>query len=265
MPAASTQDRLVAAGLRLADGLSIATAAERPDTEPAVDAAMAAVWPAFMRADRAAADLFGHADRDWPDFQLVVTDTDGAFVAIANSMPLTWDGSDEGLPAGWLEQGRRGVADREAGRAPDTLGAMQIVVRPDLHGGGLSGTMIEAMKAAARAAGFRAVIACLRPTWKDRYPLAPVDRYARWTRDDGQPLDPWIRLHLRLGARLVRGSPESMQMRGTVAEWESWAGMTFPESGEYVIPRATSTLTIDREADLGVSNDANVWVVHDLT
>ena len=45
------------------------------------------------------------------------------------------------------------VADREAGRAPNALGAMQIVVRPDRHGGGLSGTMVEAMKAAARSAG----------------------------------------------------------------------------------------------------------------
>ena len=264
-PATSTHDRLLAHGLRLPAGLTIATAAERPDTEPAVDAAMAAVWPAFMRADVVAAGYFGRADRDWPDFQLVVTGTDDAFVAIANSMPLRWDGTDAGLPTGWAEQGSRAVADHDAGRDPDTLGAMQIVVRPDLQGGGLSGTMVEAMKAAARSAGFRAVIACLRPTGKDRYPLTPVDEYARWTRDDGLPVDPWIRLHVRLGGRIVRGAPESMTMRGSVAEWESWAGMALPASGEYVIPRATSTLTLDREADVGISHDVNVWVVHDLS
>ncbi len=261
---ASTQERLVAHGLGLPEGLSIATFAERPDTEPAIDAAMAAVWPDFMRAHEPAAELFGRADRDWPDFQLVLTDEAGGFAAIANSMPLRWDGTDDGLPAGWVEQGLRAVADHDAGRPPDTLGAMQIVVRPDLHGGGLSGTMVEAMKAAARSAGFRAVIACLRPTWKDRYPLAPMERYATWTRADGLPFDPWIRLHVRLGARIVRASPESMTMRGSVADWESWSGMSLPESGEYVIPRATSTLAIDREADTGVSHDANLWVVHDL-
>src|SRR6478752_4369578 len=140
--AASTQARLEAAGLRLPDGHEIATMAERPDTEPGIDAAMAAVWPEFMRAEPVAAGLFGHADRDWPGFQLVLTDAARAFVAVANSMPLQWDGTDQGLPTGWVDQGQRGVADHLAGRAPDTLGAMQIVVRPDLHGGGLSGTMI---------------------------------------------------------------------------------------------------------------------------
>ncbi len=260
----TTRARLEAIGLRLPDGHSIGTFAERPETETGLNAAMAAVWPEFMRAHEQASELFGHADRDWPDFQLALTDAAGAFVAIANSMPLHWDGTDDGLPAGWIEQGLRGVADRDAGRAPDTLGAMQIVVRPDLHGGGLSGTMVEAMKAAARSAGFRAVIACLRPTWKDRYPLAAIDHYARWTRADGQPFDPWIRLHVRLGGRIVRGSPESMTMRGSVADWESWSGMSLPATGEYVIPRATSTLSIDRERDTGVSDDVNVWVVHDL-
>jgi GNAT superfamily N-acetyltransferase len=262
--AASTQARLEAHGLRLPDGYGIATMAENPDTEQAVDAAMAAVWPEFMRHDPVAGSYFGRADRDWPDFQLVLTDAAGQFVAVANSMPLRWDGTDDDLPEGWIDQGRRGVADRDAGRAPDALGAMQIVVRPDLHGGGLSGTMIEAMKAAARSAGFRAVIACLRPTWKDRYPLAPMDRYAWWTRADGQPFDPWIRLHVRLGARIARASPRSMPMRGTVADWEDWTGMVFPDSGVYVVPRATGPVEIDRERDLGVHFDQNVWVVHDV-
>jgi len=262
--AGTTQARLEAAGLRLPDGHGIATAAERPDTEPAIDAAMAAVWPGFMQAEPVAAGLFGRADRDWPDFQLVLSDAAGAFVAVANSMPLQWDGTDDGLPVGWIDQGQRGVADREAGRPPNALGAMQIVVRPDLHGGGLSGTMVEAMKAAARSTGFRAVIACLRPTWKDRYPLVPIERYAWWTRDDGLPFDPWIRLHHRLGGRLAKASPRSMEMRGSVDDWETWAGMAFPESGVYVVPRATGPVEIDRERDVGVHFDQNVWVVHDL-
>jgi hypothetical protein len=55
-----------------------------------------------------------------------------------------------------------------------------------------------------------------------------------------------------------------MTMRGSVADWESRTGLAFPDSGVYVIPNATSTLTIDRDRDEGVSEDANVWVVHDV-
>jgi hypothetical protein len=56
-----------------------------------------------------------------------------------------------------------------------------------------------------------------------------------------------------------------MVVRGTVAEWESWTGLTFPDSGDYVVPTATSPVAIDRNQDEGVYLDQNVWVVHDLT
>lgn len=41
-------------------------------------------------------------------------------------------------------------------------------------------------------------------------------------------------------------------MTGTVSEWEEWAGIALPSSGDYVIPRGLSVLHIDREADLGL-------------
>ena len=44
----------------------------------------------------------------------------------------------------------------------------------------------------------------------------------------------------RLGARIVRGAPASMRIEGTVAQWEDWASMAFPESGPYVVPRAAA-------------------------
>jgi len=116
----------------------------------------------------------------------------------------------------------------------------------------------------ARLRRYRALIAYGRPTLKERYPLVPIDRYAAWTREDGLPFDPWIRVHVRLGGRIFRAAPRSMTMTGSVADWESWAGMAFPESGEYVVPRAASLVHIDREAAIGTYDDPNVWVVHPL-
>jgi hypothetical protein len=141
---------------------------------------------------------------------------------------------------------------------------MQIAMRGDARGGGLSGTMVGAMRAGAKAASYRAVIANVRPTWKERYPLIPIASYARWTREDGLPFDPWMRLHARLGARVVRASPKALIINGSVADWESWTGMAFPESGRYVVPKATQPVTIDRERDEGVYFDENVWMVHDI-
>ncbi|HET9519598.1 MAG TPA: hypothetical protein VFO73_00965 [Candidatus Limnocylindrales bacterium] len=262
---ASSEKRLRAHGLEIPAGHALVSLAERPDLISPSDHFNGAAWPAFMLESPVANGLFGRCFRDWPQLQFVLLDADGSMVATSNAMPLAWDGTDDGLPAGWEDQVIRSVADFDAGRPPNTLGAMQIVTDPNARGSGLSGTMVGAMRAAARAAGYRAVIACVRPTLKPSYPLTSIDRYARWQRADGLPFDPWIRLHARLGGRIVRASPESMTMRGSVADWERWTGLALPESGSYVIAGATSPLEIDRERDEGVYHDQNVWMVHDLT
>jgi hypothetical protein len=102
----------------------------------------------------------------------------------------------------------------------------------------------------------------LRPSWKERYPLAPIERYVHWTGRDGQPFDPWIRVHLRMGGRIVAPIPHSMRITGSVADWESWTAMEYPESGEYVFPHGLATLLVDREADTGSYWEPNVWIAH---
>ncbi|MFL5724718.1 MAG: GNAT family N-acetyltransferase [Chloroflexota bacterium] len=260
----STASRLAAAGLETPTGYSVVSYDERPDLDPAIDDLIAATWPAFMNEDEVANAHFGRAYADWPDFQTMLLDADGHLVAVGNAMPLAWDGTDDDLPEGWREQVLRSVEALDGALRVDTLGAMQIAIRGDARGAGLSGTMVGAMRAGARAAGYRAVIADVRPTWKARYPLIPIEQYARWTRSDGLPFDPWIRLHARLGARIVRSSPRALIVKGSVADWESWTGMSFPESGRYVVPHATQPVAIDRERDEGVYFDENVWMVHEV-
>lgn len=38
--------------------------------------------------------------------------------------------------------------------------------------------------------------------------------------------------------------------------------MAFPESGEYIVPRALTPVTIDLEQDKGTYIEPNVWVEH---
>ena len=114
----------------------------------------------------------------------------------------------------------------------------------------------------ARSHGLEALIAPVRPSWKERYPLAPIERYAFWRRDDGLLFDPWLRTHERLGAEILRPEPRSLRITGTVAEWEEWTELPFPESGEYVFPGGLAPVTIDREQDVGRYWEPNVWMRH---
>lgn len=55
-----------------------------------------------------------------------------------------------------------------------------------------------------------------------------------------------------------------MVVPGTVADWEEWAEMTFPETGTYVVPGALVPIKIDVEQDHGVYVEPNVWMLHRL-
>ena len=255
---------LAEAGFALPDGHQLVTLVDRPDVASEVERFGSSVWPEFMLHDTIADDLWMRMAADWPEFQLALLDGDGALVSVARSAPLAWQGTVDDLPRGWDEQFTRSVAQLDRGVAVDTLGSVMAVSDPARRGHGLGRLMVSAMRQSARLHGLRALIACVRPTLLERYPLTPIDEYARWTRDDGLPFDPWIRIHVRLGGRLSRPEPASMLVVGTIAQWERWTELAFPASGRYVVPGACAPVDIDRQADEGTYLDPNVWVIHDL-
>jgi hypothetical protein len=89
-----------------------------------------------------------------------------------------------------------------------------------------------------------------------------MENFARWTRSDGLHIDPWIRTHQRLRASILAPASRSMIITGTVAEWEEWAAMAFPETGQYVVPDALDLVAIDREQDRGTYAETNLWMRH---
>ncbi|MGD0121653.1 MAG: GNAT family N-acetyltransferase [Candidatus Limnocylindrales bacterium] len=246
-------------------GHRLARVSDEPELWQPADLMCSASWPEFMLHDPVADRCWSRLRTDWPEFQLVLVDGAGEVVAASQAAPLRWDDTDDGLPEGWDDQFERSVADLEAGRTPDTLGAIQICIAPARRGQGLSSLMLEAMSQTAVEAGLKALIACVRPPDKARYPLMPAEAYAAWRRPDGLPFDSWLRVHARAGARIVRASPRSMTISGTVAEWHEWTGLTFPVSGPYVVEGALSPVEIDLAAGYGVYHDPNIWMVHDLS
>ena len=180
-------------------------------------------------------------------------------LARARCVPVRWDGTVEDLPAGIDGAIARGFDEEGA----DVLCALLIVVPGDLQGRGLSAEALRAMVEIARSNDLGGLIAPVRPNWKDRYPLVPIERYAAWRREDGLLFDPWMRVHERAGGTVLKPEPQSLRITGTVAEWEEWTQMPFPESGEYVFPDGLATLEIDRERDAGRYWEPNVWMVHE--
>jgi GNAT superfamily N-acetyltransferase len=127
---------------------------------------------------------------------------------------------------------------------------------------GLATAVLRALTERALARGLDHVVAPLRPTWKHRYPTFAMADYATWQRHDGLSVDPWVRTHQRMGARILGPATRSMVITGTVAEWESWADMLFPVSGDFVIPDGLNLLHVDRARDVATYAEENLWVQH---
>ncbi len=239
---------------------TIYTLAEKPHLAEQIDQLSLLAWPPFML----------HGDtRHWhllfetfAPYQLLFCDPAETVVAVGHLVPLVWSGQTPDLPVTIEDIILRAEQASVNGQAPNTFSALAAMIAPNERGRHLSQAIVLEMKALARRHDCDSLIAPVRPTWKSRYPLTPMERYAAWRRPDGAPFDPWLRVHWRLGAEQLAVAPNTLTVEGPVAEWEQWADMAFHETGAYVVPGALQPVAIDCERNVGRYEDPNVWMRH---
>jgi len=238
------------------------TAAERPDLwERGIPSE--AVWPEYNLHGDVLNRWWGYLAEELPDYQFVVYDEAlDEVVAEGHTGPLWWDGSDTTLPDGIDTVIEQVFTQARTAQPVNTLCALAAETPRDGRVRGLAQQLLTAMRVIGRRHGLTHLIAPVRPSWKQRYPLTPIDRYVQWRREDGQLLDPWMRIHERLGARVATPLPKSLRITGTIGQWQTWTGMTFPESGEYVFPEGLALLHVDTTQDCARYWEPNVWMVH---
>jgi GNAT superfamily N-acetyltransferase len=247
------------------DRFQVITPAD-PDYRNLVRGLTKEVWPEFMLHDEVANELWHELLDRFTEYQLALYDTQKRRVAgMGNSFPLRWEGPLEHLPEeGWDWAFQEAVKNHQKGLVPNLHCAIQIILRRDYQGQGLSNSMVNAVRAVTKAQGLQALIIPLRPSEKHKYPLISLDDYITWTNERDQPLDLWLRVHVRLGAKIIKVCHHSKTIRGTRPEWETWTGMKFPQSGEYIIPGALNPIEINIEKDEGLYIEPNVWIVHEV-
>ncbi len=250
---------------QFAEMYKLLTYAEQPPPEDDVRVIVDNGWPRFMLFDPLADKYWTRLHTYFPQCQFALYDEAGQVIAVCNSIPVVWDGSPDTLPPeGWDWAMESGVQGYENGTTPNTLCAISITVARSHVGKGVSPHAVRGLRQVARQNGLTALIAPVRPSLKSLYPLTPMERYMRWKTEEGSPFDPWLRVHWRAGAQIVKVCPESMHIPGTVDQWEEWASMIFPESGLYIVPHALTPVEINVEQDIGRYVEPNVWMVHRL-
>ncbi len=240
------------------------TLAERPDlTDAVMD--MESTWPTFMLQDPVADQFWGRLATVFPAHQVVALDEQGAVVGKVHSVPFAWAGSDEDLPdRGWDAVLERAFGDAAAERSPMAVSLIEAHLSPSLRGHGLSAALLTAARLHLGRLGAVDLFAPVRPTGKSAEPLTAMQEYAARTRDDGLPADPWLRVHVRLGARIVAVCPLAMVIPGTLTQWRAWTGMPFSSSEDVLVPGALSPVRVSIDQDCAVYVEPNVWVHHRL-
>jgi hypothetical protein len=243
----------------------MATSVERFDArawpDDQLEALFADAFPPFITADAAAGSYIDWVRKWFPEFNIMLV-RDDVPVATGWGVPIGWNGLIADLPSGYTDTTRRAVELHEAAGHADTFVICGGIVDRSASRRGIATELISALCDLSGAASLPRVIAPVRPTLKPSYPLIPIETFASWTRSDGLPLDPWLRTHVRVGGRILTTAPRSQTMTGTVEQWEEWASLKLPSTGQYVIPGGLSPLHIDHEADLGTYVEPNVWVQH---
>jgi GNAT superfamily N-acetyltransferase len=249
-----------------ADRFQVITPSIREDYRDLVRGLTKAVWSPFMLHDSIANENWHELLDRFTDYQLALYDTkDKRVAAMGNSFPLRWEASFEDLPEeGWDWAFVEAVNQHKKGFSPNMQCAIQVAIREEYQGQGLSMKTLQALSRIGQSKGFRYLIVPVRPNEKSMYPLISLDDYVTWRTEKGLALDPWLRVHERIGGRIIKTCHQSKVIRGTHAEWEEWTHLKFPQSGQYIIPGALNPIKMDVERDEGIYIEPNVWVVHTI-
>ena len=243
--------------------LQVVRRSERPELWDDIRDLSDEVWPEYNLHGEFINYYWAQLYDVFPEWQFVLYEpAEQLVLAEGQTIPVAWDGTDAGLGPGIDATLAAAFELHAAGGQPTAVSALAAKIPPRHQGRRLSGVLLKAMADQARDAGLDHLIAPVRPSRKDRYPTIPIDRYAHWTRPDGEPFDPWVRVHTRMGARIGPVIPHSLHITGSAGEWESWTDMQFPETGDYVFPAGLATVHIDREADTGEYWEPNIWIIH---
>jgi hypothetical protein len=140
-------------------GMKTVTFAELPDLAERAWERTSDTIPEYNRHGDVLNVYWGRLDEERPEFQFYLLDDSDEILARAHTIPLRWDRSGGGLPAGIDGAIARGFEEDGA----NVLCAMVITVPLDLQGRGISAAAVQAMREIAGRHGLTDLIAPVRP------------------------------------------------------------------------------------------------------
>lgn len=238
----------------------------QPSDVPAIARLEAGTWAPWLR--KPTQHLETIAER-FPTTQLLVRDGRGDIAATVTANRVNWDGDPASLTT-WddVAGGEVAGSDYTATYVPtgNTLCLMSMNVDPIIQGERLAPKLLEGMRDVAKELGVQHLISSFRPSgfgdYKLRHGQISFEEYCRLTREDGEPLDPWLRSTSRLRMQPLRIEEQSMKVTVPLDTFQEYQQSYNPHKWKEVTEGRwecgeTGTWTVQR--DQAVYVEPNLW------
>lgn len=219
------------------------------------------VWPVCFAKDTAQQRLAAKVFLLYPSYQYLLLDGH-TVIGYLSTIPVRIDHSQALLPQGGYTWAiNDGV--KHVGRHKNAVCALAAVINPDYQKSGVSGLMINALKAITMDKGYSRLIAPVRPTQKHAYPHVSMHDYVGRKISNGLPLDPWLRSHVVGGGRIRNICTDSIVITADIATWSSWIKKPITDSYT-VFEGGLSPLELNPLQGSCTYREANVWLDYQL-
>ena len=185
---------------------------------------------------------------------------------------IDWDQNVDHLPDGWQGAVRASYQDVCVDhKQPNTLVGLFILVEDRFRQHGWANNIIEEMRRLGRTRSMASLIIPLRPPlrYQKEYADMPMTEFAALKREDGQPTDHWIRLHTRLGAKIIGVSDASHQHALPLKDfYRQIAANPIARSGYTLVQQRDGgwyKAYVDLEHEFVLIRQGCVWVQHPLS
>lgn len=228
-------------------------------------------WPPWLRFS--AEELDAQAEV-FPRGQILVCDERSRPLASLSSNRIDWDGVIEHLPT-WDRVAGDDRTYRDTYR-PDgnAVVLMSTNVRPDAQGLGLSEVLIDRMRSIAVADGVEHVMSDFRPNGYGAYKrtrgTAGFAAYCHMTREDGLPVDGWLRSVARKGMQPLAVDPRAIVVHTSASDLVRhratyrpgrWYEPTDPDAVATALEEHTPHVDLDTVDEVWECDETGTWYV----
>jgi GNAT superfamily N-acetyltransferase len=157
-------------------------------------------------------------------------------------------------------------------RRSNCIVLLAMLVQQEYRGQRIPTKFIEHLKNAARTNGYRWLLAPFRPSGYGRYKEETrkshspdlFREYCFATGADGLPIDPWLRVLVQNGMKMLRPEPRSMQVTRGLREFEAFRKMFRPERWYQTAAHTwecgeAPTWYTDPFTETAISVEPNLW------